>query len=482
MARDIELAIVAADDAFKDAGLQSHAYTEKPNFDGTRFGCNIGAGLINAELDELTAAMTTARSESDPNRLDLARWGKDGMNQLTPLWLLKYLPNMLACHVTIIHQLKGPQQHHHLRRRQQPSGHRRGVPHDPARQGRPGHLRRRRKQGQPKWACCGTDCSSGSTKPTTIRPPQAVRPFDADAAGTALAEGGGLLILEELRTRQAPAARKSTPNSSASPPPRTPTKSPTPTPPADSYARAITGALRDAGLAADDVEPADPQRPGNPAHDRAELAGLKTVFGNRMPEVPMSLTKAQTGSHAAGSGVEAGTAVLAIHNGKIPPSVNTDQARWIQTAERIAPNREMQISMYASAASTASAGKTRRWCSNECNDGQSQTKNHPPDMSYREASRHRQDSMMSKAMKTYLWNLKMPFPISSVKNRGNRRDAEMPRSDEERPNEIAAQILLYIVIYSISSRRLPRCPRCLGGCIYSLPLRLNLMGKLTKFT
>src|SRR5678809_1736942 len=30
------------------------------------------------------------------------------MNQLTPLWLLKYLPNMLACHVTIIHQLKGP--------------------------------------------------------------------------------------------------------------------------------------------------------------------------------------------------------------------------------------------------------------------------------------------------------------------------------------------------------------------------------------
>ena len=30
------------------------------------------------------------------------------MTQLTPLWLLKYLPNMLACHVTIIHQLKGP--------------------------------------------------------------------------------------------------------------------------------------------------------------------------------------------------------------------------------------------------------------------------------------------------------------------------------------------------------------------------------------
>src|SRR5580704_10998874 len=71
MARDIELAVVAADDAFKDSGLQSQAYTETPNFDGTRFGCNIGAGLISAELNELTAAMTTSRRDNDPNHLDL---------------------------------------------------------------------------------------------------------------------------------------------------------------------------------------------------------------------------------------------------------------------------------------------------------------------------------------------------------------------------------------------------------------------------
>ena len=105
MARDIELAVVAADDAFKDAGLKSRAYTETPDIDGSRFGCNIGAGLISVDLDELTTAMSTAR---DGNKLDLQKWGRDGMNQLTPLWLLKYLPNMLACHVTIIHELKGP--------------------------------------------------------------------------------------------------------------------------------------------------------------------------------------------------------------------------------------------------------------------------------------------------------------------------------------------------------------------------------------
>src|SRR6266487_4638882 len=57
MARDIELAVVAADDAFKDAGIKTRAYTDSPEINPQRFGCNIGAGLISAELNELTAAM-----------------------------------------------------------------------------------------------------------------------------------------------------------------------------------------------------------------------------------------------------------------------------------------------------------------------------------------------------------------------------------------------------------------------------------------
>src|SRR5258708_5735642 len=76
MARDIELAVIAADDAFKDAGLKSRAYTETPTITPTRFGCNIGAGLISVDLNELTGAMHAAR---DGNKLDLQRWGRDGM-------------------------------------------------------------------------------------------------------------------------------------------------------------------------------------------------------------------------------------------------------------------------------------------------------------------------------------------------------------------------------------------------------------------
>ena len=40
--------------------------------------------------------------------VDVQRWGSEGMERLTPLWMLKYLPNMPACHVTIVHGAQGP--------------------------------------------------------------------------------------------------------------------------------------------------------------------------------------------------------------------------------------------------------------------------------------------------------------------------------------------------------------------------------------
>ena len=86
MARDIELAVLAADGAFRDSALLSRAYTDSPTINPARFGCNIGAGFIGADLPELTAAMHAAR---DGDKLDLRKWGRDGMSQLTPLWLLK---------------------------------------------------------------------------------------------------------------------------------------------------------------------------------------------------------------------------------------------------------------------------------------------------------------------------------------------------------------------------------------------------------
>jgi len=318
MARDIELAVIAADDAFKDAGLKSRAYTETPTIKTRRFGCNIGAGLISVDLNELTAAMNVAR---DGNKLDLQRWGRDGMNQLTPLWLLKYLPNMLACHVTIIHELKGPsntitcaEASSHL-----------AI----------GEAFRTIQRGDADYAICGgaeTKVVPMSlmrqillrrvTEAHNDSPESAVRPFDADATGTAVAEGGGLFILEEFEQAKDRGARiyAEVVGFGASQDAYSVTN---PDPSGHSYGKAISKALAEAGVAPAQVDLLVPHGLGIPSHDRAELAGLRTAFGEAAGNVALAPIKAQTGNIAAGSGVDAAAAVLALHHGKIPAALNT---------------------------------------------------------------------------------------------------------------------------------------------------------------
>jgi 3-oxoacyl-[acyl-carrier-protein] synthase II len=317
MARDIELAVVAADDAFKDSGLKSRAYSDTPDFDSERFGCNIGAGLINAELNELTAAMSTAR---DGNRLDLAKWGRDGMTQLTPLWLLKYLPNMLACHVTIIHQLKGPSNTITCA--------------DASSHLAIGEAFRTIQRGKADLAICGGAESKvqpmGLIRQTMLgrlsethneSPADAVRPFDADADGTVLSEGGGLLILEEFDRAKKRGAKiyAELVGFAAS---QDSFKVTEPEKSGHSCGQAIIRALKDAGLSNDAVDLHIPNGLGIATHDRAEINGLSHAYGDRLATVPLSPIKGQIGSLAAGGGVEAAAAVLAVHHGVIPPAAN----------------------------------------------------------------------------------------------------------------------------------------------------------------
>jgi len=318
MARDIELAMVAADGAFRDARLLTRAYAEKPEIDGMRFGCNIGAALISAELNELTAAMAVAR---DGDRLDLRKWGQEGMNQLTPLWLLKYLPNMLACHVTIVHELKGPSNTITCA--------------DASSHLAIGEAFRTIQRGDADMAICGG--AESRINPMGIirqcllkrlnerdndRPADACRPFDVDAAGMVVGEGGGLLILEEMDHARARGARIYAELAGFGAGQDT-YRLTEPDPTGRSYARAITAALADAGTATQDVDCIVPHGIGIPSHDRAELEGLKRAFGEALPKIPAAPIKAQIGNLAAGCGVDAAAAVLSVHTGRIPPAINT---------------------------------------------------------------------------------------------------------------------------------------------------------------
>ncbi|MGF1634803.1 MAG: beta-ketoacyl-[acyl-carrier-protein] synthase family protein [Phycisphaerae bacterium] len=316
MARDIELAVIAADDAMKDAGLATKAYGES-GITPERFGCNIGAGLISAELNELTAAMHHARSGND---LDLKAWGSEGINHLTPLWLLKYLPNMLACHVTIIHGLMGPS---NTITCADASGHL-AV----------GEAYRTIQRNDADVAVCGGAETKlnpmgmmrqnllGRLNPDdNDAPERAVRPFADDATGTVLGEGGGLLVLEEYEHARARGARVycEIVGFGASQDVYSVTE---PDPTGRSYAAAVTRALMEAHVKPADVGGVVAHGLGIKAHDAAELAGLTTSFGEHLARIPVSLLKPQVGSLAAGDSISAAAAVLALHEGQMPPARN----------------------------------------------------------------------------------------------------------------------------------------------------------------
>ena len=99
--RGIQLAVAAAQLAL------DHGKVDKTKLDPTRFGVEFGAGLLATELPELGPAAQVS-CNGQPGAVDLKTWGEQGLAAITPLWMLKYLPNMLACHVSILHNAQGP--------------------------------------------------------------------------------------------------------------------------------------------------------------------------------------------------------------------------------------------------------------------------------------------------------------------------------------------------------------------------------------
>jgi 3-oxoacyl-[acyl-carrier-protein] synthase II len=153
-------------------------------------------------------------------------------------------------------------------------------------------------------------------------PQRASRPFDADRDGFVMADGAGILVLEALDHAQARGARihaevvgyAATDDAS---------HITLPAPGGRGAAGSMRLALADAGLGIDDVDYINAHGTSTGPNDRSETAAIKTVFGERAHEVPVSSTKSMTGHLlGAGGGVEAVACILAICNGVIPPTIN----------------------------------------------------------------------------------------------------------------------------------------------------------------
>ncbi len=319
MCRDIELAVIAARDAIAGSGLVTKGIDpEHVNVDPTRMGINVGAGMISCDLTELAPA---AAASTTDGQFDLRKWGKQGLDLITPLWLLKYLPNMLACHISIIHDIQGPS---NTITCAEASAHL-AI----------GEAAQVLARGDADVALAG----AAETKvhplllirqfllhrmaASTDSPEAACRPFDTDARGSIFGEGAGMVVLENLdhaRTRGArilaelvgvgqshstnPAYERLEPDG-------------------EGLRIAMEKALEDAGIGPDELDLVIPHGTGVPHDDRAEANAIAATLGPAARNVPVWPTKSMLSTTGAASGaLDLVAAVQAIAEGMIPAARN----------------------------------------------------------------------------------------------------------------------------------------------------------------
>jgi 3-oxoacyl-[acyl-carrier-protein] synthase II len=155
-------------------------------------------------------------------------------------------------------------------------------------------------------------------------PQQASRPFDADRDGFVLAEGAGVVVLEELEHARARGARiyGELMGYGASGDAGHITQ---PDEEGRGAAQAMAMALRDAAINPDAVQYINAHGTSTPLGDKAETAAVKKVFGEHARKVAVSSTKSQLGhTLGASGGIELVVCALTVSRGVISPTVNLD--------------------------------------------------------------------------------------------------------------------------------------------------------------
>jgi len=356
MCRDIELAVLAAGEAFAAAGLVTKGIDpERINVDPTRVACNLGAGMICCDLVELGPAVAASAVDG---RFDLRQWGRQGLDLVTPLWLLKYLPNMLACHIGIIHDIQGPsntimcgEASAHLALGEAAQVIARGsadVAVAGAAEAKVSQrmLLRQHLLGRAVAACDGA--------PETL-----CRPFDAGARGSVFGEGAGMVVLERLDRAQARGARilaevAGIGHSHSLQPGYRRLE-----PDGRGLRIAVEKALADAQIGPGDLDLVIPHGTAVPEDDLAEARALAAALGPAVQDVPVWPTKSMLTTTGAASGaLDVVAAVRALVEGVIPAARNFDAPApgcdlRVPTAQRTGRLRHVLSCSYTHGGQTA---------------------------------------------------------------------------------------------------------------------------------
>jgi 3-oxoacyl-[acyl-carrier-protein] synthase II len=315
MCREIQMGVASALMAYEHAGLAPEA------FDHARLGIDFGANLMTSPPEDLSTGCFACANGPD-HVFHYEQWGDAGLGKMDPLWLLRYLPNMPACHIAIFLDARGPSN---------------SLTHDEASANlaisESCRIILRGDADVMISGATGTRIHSVRSMHTALwdelarspaDPAARCRPFDADRQGQVPGEGACSLVLEDEQHALARGAtiygRVLGSGSSCVYDWSQRGDSPR------AIVNAIRFALEKAGIAPEDVGHINANGIGTRAADLAEAAAIREVFGAYAERIPVTALKSFTGNSGSGCGAqELAGSLLGLKQGVIPHTLNCDR-------------------------------------------------------------------------------------------------------------------------------------------------------------
>lgn len=276
------------------------------------------AGLTPAELTNAGTYIGTSLGGQPELEVGYKVYFLDSWKKIPPLSIIRGMPNSVANHIAIAFGIGGPNS---------------TISNACVSSGEAiGNAYQQISQGRLTTAICGGTesliwesimaawCKLRVMSTNNENPTQASRPFDLNRDGMVMADGAGILILEELQQAKArgatilaeiigygascDASHVTAPNS-------------------EGQTRAIHAALNDARLSANDIHYINAHGTGTQLNDSTETQTIKAVFGKRAYEIPITGQKAMTGhSIGAAGAMEIIATTLCLQKDILLPTIN----------------------------------------------------------------------------------------------------------------------------------------------------------------
>ncbi|MFM1923047.1 MAG: 3-oxoacyl-[acyl-carrier-protein] synthase 2 [Pseudomonadota bacterium] len=303
MDRFIHFGVAAAQQAIEDAALPHGEALDDDS--AARIGCLIGSGIGGLPMIEATHTEYTNR----------------GPRRISPFFVPASITNMVAGHVSMRHGFKGPNLA--VVTACTTGLHSIGVAARMIEYGDADVMIAGGTESTVSPLGIGGFAAMRALSTRNNDPQAASRPWDKDRDGFVLGEGAGVVVLERLEHARARGARIYAEvvgyGMSADAGHMT-------APNMDGPRRAMLNALNNGDVSPNEVDYVNAHGTSTPLGDINETLAIKAALGVQATRTVVSSTKSMTGHLLGGAGgLESVFTVLALHHGRVPPTINLDQ-------------------------------------------------------------------------------------------------------------------------------------------------------------